>query len=58
MRRARILVVDDTPRNVKLLADLLEAEGYDVVTASSGAGALAACRDDAAGGPIWCCSTW
>ena len=51
MRRARILVVDDTPRNVKLLADLLEAEGYDVVTASSGAGALAACRDDAAERP-------
>lgn len=47
---ARILVVDDTPRNVRLLADLLEAEGYDVRTASSGAQALAACRD-AAGGP-------
>ena len=38
--RARILVVDDTPNNVKLLADLLGAKGYDVVTASSGAQAL------------------
>jgi class 3 adenylate cyclase len=38
--RARILVVDDTPQNVKLLADVLAAKGYDVVTASSGAQAL------------------
>jgi len=38
---ARILVVDDTPLNVKLLADLLGAQGYDVLTASSGRQALA-----------------
>jgi class 3 adenylate cyclase len=38
---ARILVVDDTPLNVKLLADLLGAQGYDVFTASSGRQALA-----------------
>jgi class 3 adenylate cyclase len=38
--RARILVVDDTPQNVKLLADLLGAKGYDVVTAATGAEAL------------------
>jgi class 3 adenylate cyclase len=38
--RAKILVVDDTPNNVKLLADLLGAKGYDVVTASSGTQAL------------------
>lgn len=37
---ARILVVDDTPHNVKLLADLLAAKGYDVCTAQSGAEAL------------------
>ncbi len=37
----KILVVDDTPRNVKLLADLLEVKGYHVVTASSGREALA-----------------
>jgi adenylate cyclase len=38
---ARILVVDDTPHNVKLLADLLSAKGYAVSTASSGRDALA-----------------
>jgi len=38
---ARILVVDDTPQNVKLLADLLGAKGYAVATAGSGAEALA-----------------
>jgi class 3 adenylate cyclase/CheY-like chemotaxis protein len=37
---ARILVVDDTPLNVKLLFDLLSAQGYRVQTASSGAEAL------------------
>ena len=38
---AKILVVDDTPKNVKLLADLLTVKGYAVTTASSGAEALA-----------------
>jgi class 3 adenylate cyclase len=33
---AKILVVDDLPQNVKLLADLLTVKGYAVVTASSG----------------------
>jgi adenylate cyclase len=37
---ARILVVDDTPANVKLLADLLTVKGYAVTTAASGAEAL------------------
>jgi len=37
---AKILVVDDTPRNVKLLADLLGVKGYAVVTAGSGPEAL------------------
>ncbi len=37
---AKILVVDDTPRNVKLLADLLSVKGYSVVTAGSGREAL------------------
>jgi DNA-binding response OmpR family regulator len=45
MTAARILVVDDAPMNVKLLADLLAVKGYEVVTASSGAQALAAIRD-------------
>ncbi len=38
---AKILVVDDTPRNVKLLADILTVKGYAVFTASSGREALA-----------------
>ena len=38
---AKILVVDDTARNVKLLADLLGVKGYAVVTAASGREALA-----------------
>jgi class 3 adenylate cyclase len=37
----KILVVDDTPVNVKLLADLLGAKGYTVITAASGKEALA-----------------
>ena len=35
-----ILVVDDTPLNVKLLTDLLTAKGYAVVTAANGDEAL------------------
>jgi len=35
-----VLVVDDTPHNVKLLADLLGAKGYAVSTAASGEQAL------------------
>lgn len=42
---ARILVVDDVPNNVKLLADLLTVRGYDVVTASDGDEALERVRD-------------
>jgi adenylate cyclase len=38
----RVLVVDDTPHNVKLLADLLGAKGYAVSTAASGEQALQA----------------
>jgi class 3 adenylate cyclase/CheY-like chemotaxis protein len=37
---AKILVVDDTPHNLKLLGDLLGAKGYAVVTATSGPEAL------------------
>src|SRR5262249_49283145 len=39
---AKILVVDDTPSNVKLLSDVLGARGYAVVTAVSGVDALEA----------------
>jgi adenylate cyclase len=38
---AKVLVVDDTPNNVKLLADLLTVKGYAVATAANGADALA-----------------
>jgi adenylate cyclase len=38
--QAKILVVDDTAQNVRLLADLLTAKGYEVATAASGAEAL------------------
>jgi len=37
---ARLLIVDDTPVNVKLLADVLGAKGYAIVTAASGKEAL------------------
>jgi class 3 adenylate cyclase/CheY-like chemotaxis protein len=37
---AKVLVVDDLPQNVKLLADLLTFKGYEVVTAASGPEAL------------------
>ena len=36
----KILVVDDTPTNISLLEYLLQASGYQVVTAVSGAEAL------------------
>jgi adenylate cyclase len=38
---AKVLVVDDTPHNVKLLADLLTVKGYAVATAVNGEEALA-----------------
>ena len=38
---AKVLVVDDTPQNVKLLADVLGAKGFVAVTASSGEEGLA-----------------
>jgi len=37
----KVMVVDDTPANVKLLADLLVVKGYGVATASTGEAALA-----------------
>jgi class 3 adenylate cyclase/CheY-like chemotaxis protein len=40
----RVLVVDDTPANVKLLEDLLAFQGYEVETAASGEEALAMVR--------------
>jgi CheY-like chemotaxis protein len=42
----KILVVDDTPLNVKMLADLLTFKGYQTATAASGAEALAKIEAD------------
>ena len=41
MTQAKILVVDDTPQNLKLLGDLLSIKGYSVSTAANGEEALA-----------------
>ena len=41
---ARILIVDDNPTNVKVLATRLTAEGYEIVTAADGEEGLAAAR--------------
>jgi adenylate cyclase len=38
---AKVLVVDDTPMNVKMLADVLAFKGYQVVTAAGGNEGLA-----------------
>ena len=38
---ARVLIVDDTPLNLKLLGDVLQAKGYAVTTANNGEEALA-----------------
>jgi len=38
--QARILVVDDVPENVRLLEAVLEAHGYDTVSATDGRAAL------------------
>ena len=39
-QQTKILVVDDLPANIKLLRDLLVANGYEVITASAGTEAL------------------
>lgn len=38
--QAKVLVVDDTEANIKLIRALLKGAGYDVVTATCGAAAL------------------
>jgi len=43
----KILVVDDTPQNIKVLDAILSPRGYRVVTARSGADALQKGRDEA-----------
>ena len=44
VQAARVLVVDDTPQNVKLLEDLLAFHGYEVEVAGDGEEALEAVR--------------
>jgi adenylate cyclase len=46
-RQPRILVVDDTPRNIRVLEAMLTPRGYAVVAASSGAEALLKVAADA-----------
>jgi adenylate cyclase len=41
MSRPKVLAVDDTPENLRLIEALLVPQGYEVVTASSGREALA-----------------
>ena len=45
-KSAKILVVDDEPRNVKILQIQLQARGYTVLTASDGAEALQIISED------------
>ncbi len=45
-KQAKVLVVDDTPNNVKLLADLLSVKGFAVATAVNGEEALARIASD------------
>jgi DNA-binding NtrC family response regulator len=44
MATEKILIVDDTPTNIDLLARLLEPRGYDILTASNPAQALRIAR--------------
>lgn len=44
--RAKVLVVDDAPRNVRLLEAVLGSNGYSVVSAASGSQALERVSDD------------
>lgn len=43
---AKVLVVDDTPMNVKMLADILWFKGYEVITAAGGKEGLAKIESD------------
>ncbi len=44
---AKVLIVDDTPMNVKMLADILRFKGYQVVTAAGGREGLAMVESEA-----------
>jgi CheY-like chemotaxis protein len=55
-RQPRILVVDDTPVNVKVLEATLAPRGYAIAGATSGAEALVHIIRHTR--PISCCWTW
>ena len=40
MRRAKVMVVDDSPTDLKLMSEPFLAEGYDLITAKDGEEAL------------------
>ena len=40
MREARVLVVDDEPQIIRFLKPALEAAGYDIIEAETGAEAI------------------
>ena len=44
--KKRILLIEDNPLNMKLAADLLEAEGYEVIKAEDGEKALSIIVND------------
>ncbi len=44
MKQSRVLVVEDDPDNRKIITRVLELEGYAVVEATDGEGAIAAAR--------------
>jgi CheY-like chemotaxis protein len=44
--RAKILAVEDNPLNLMLVCDLLELEGYTMITASTGEEALGLARTE------------
>jgi len=46
LEKSKILVVDDIPRNVRVLADRLANEGYQVIEASNGVEALEKVRKE------------
>src|SRR5262245_48045426 len=49
---ARVLVVDDEPRNLEVMSAFLEAQGWQVVTAEDGEGALTTTKVLAAAGAL------
>ena len=47
MSRGRILVVEDNPKNLKLVRDVLQYSGYEVIEATSGEDGVRLAREAA-----------